>query len=184
MELIHTIRAHSQLAQIFPAFTRKFINVFTSAAWLHSTTSYTYFLETAFQYYLPILSVCGLPCLLAPVLSLEFCMHFLSSTNHGICDITNTAVGFCWKLRSVSCENFIAILTPTVMFLFYLMPATAWLIQTYHHNHHHHHHHHHHVSVMELGHLLTRTGLTHPEVFSKVCHDSFCQLGSSVSLPG
>jgi len=35
---------------------------------------------------------------------------------------------------------------------------------------------------MELGHLLTRSGLTFPEVSSKVCHDSFCQLGNSVSL--
>ena len=47
----------------------------------------------------------------------------------------------------------------------------------------HHHHHHHHISVMELGHLLTHTSLTYPEVSSKVCHDSFCQLGNSVSLP-
>ena len=47
---------------------------------------------------------------------------------------------------------------------------------------HHHHHHHHHISVMELGHLLTRSGITYPEVSSKVCHDSFCQLGNSVSL--
>ena len=46
-----------------------------------------------------------------------------------------------------------------------------------------HHHHHHHISFMELGHLLTRSGLTYPEVSSKVYHDSFCQLGSSVSLP-
>jgi hypothetical protein len=37
--------------------------------------------------------------------------------------------------------------------------------------------------VMELGHLLTRSGLTYPEVSSKICHDSFCQLGNSVSLP-
>jgi len=44
-------------------------------------------------------------------------------------------------------------------------------------------HHHHHISVMELGHLLTRSGLTYPEVSSKVCHDSFCQLGNSISLP-
>jgi hypothetical protein len=36
---------------------------------------------------------------------------------------------------------------------------------------------------MELGHLLTRSGHTHPKVSSKVCHDSFCQLGNSVSLP-
>jgi len=32
---------------------------------------------------------------------------------------------------------------------------------------------------MELGHLLTRSGLMYPEVSSKVYHDSFCQLGSS-----
>ena len=58
------------------------------------------------------------------------------------------------------------------------------------HHHYHHHHHkveynedHHHVSVMELGHLFTRSGPTYPEVSSKVCHDSFCQLGNSVSLP-
>ena len=44
-------------------------------------------------------------------------------------------------------------------------------------------HHHHHISVMEFGHLLTRSGLTYPEVPSKVYHDSFCHLGSSVSLP-
>jgi len=36
---------------------------------------------------------------------------------------------------------------------------------------------------MELGHLLTRSRLTHPEVSSEVYHDSSCQLGSSVSLP-
>ena len=47
----------------------------------------------------------------------------------------------------------------------------------------HHHHHHHHVSFMELGHLLTRFGLTYPKVSSKFCHDSFCRLSSSVLLP-
>ena len=36
---------------------------------------------------------------------------------------------------------------------------------------------------MELGHLLTRSGLTYPEVSSKVYHDSFYQLVSSISLP-
>jgi len=35
---------------------------------------------------------------------------------------------------------------------------------------------------MELGHLLTRSGFTYPEVSSKVYHGSFCQLGISVSL--
>jgi hypothetical protein len=39
------------------------------------------------------------------------------------------------------------------------------------------------ISVMELCHLLTRSGLAYPEVSSKVCHDSFCQLENSVSLP-
>jgi len=47
----------------------------------------------------------------------------------------------------------------------------------------HHCHHHHLISSTELGHLLTRSGLTHPEVSSKVYHDSFCQFGSSISLP-
>ena len=42
---------------------------------------------------------------------------------------------------------------------------------------------HHHISFMELGHLLTRSGLTYPEVFSKVYHDSFCQMGNSIPLP-
>jgi len=39
------------------------------------------------------------------------------------------------------------------------------------------------ISVMELGHLLARSSLRYPEVSSKVYHDSFCRLGSSVSLP-
>jgi len=43
--------------------------------------------------------------------------------------------------------------------------------------------HHHHIFVMGFGHLLTLSGLTYPEVSSKVCHDSFCQLENSVSLP-
>ena len=36
---------------------------------------------------------------------------------------------------------------------------------------------------MELGHLLTCSSLTYPEVSSNVCHNSFCQLENSVSLP-
>jgi len=35
---------------------------------------------------------------------------------------------------------------------------------------------------MQLGHLLTRSGLTYPEVSSKVCHDFFCQLENSVFI--
>jgi hypothetical protein len=40
--------------------------------------------------------------------------------------------------------------------------------------------HHHHLSVMDLGHLLTRSGLMYPEASSKVCHGSFCQLGCNL----
>jgi len=36
------------------------------------------------------------------------------------------------------------------------------------------------ISFMELGHLLTHSSLMYPEVSSKVYHDSFCQLGSTV----
>ena len=43
-------------------------------------------------------------------------------------------------------------------------------------------HHHHHMSVMELGHLLTRSVFTYLEVSSEVFHDSFCQLENCVSL--
>jgi len=57
------------------------------------------------------------------------------------------------------------------------------LTVTAEHSVYNHHHHHHHISVMELGHLLTRSGLTYPEVSSKFCHDSFCQSGNCVSLP-
>ena len=40
------------------------------------------------------------------------------------------------------------------------------------------------IYFMEFGHLLSRFGLTHQKsLSSKVYHDSFCQLGSSVSLP-
>jgi len=39
------------------------------------------------------------------------------------------------------------------------------------------------ISVMELGHSLISSSLTYPEVSSKAYHDSFCPLGSSVSLP-
>jgi len=39
------------------------------------------------------------------------------------------------------------------------------------------------IYVMQLGHLLTHSGLRYPEVSSRVCHDSFYQLGKSVSLP-
>src|SRR5215469_1457554 len=42
---------------------------------------------------------------------------------------------------------------------------------------------HHHITVMELGHLLSRSGLTCPEVSSMVFLGCFFLLGSSVLLP-
>jgi hypothetical protein len=57
------------------------------------------------------------------------------------------------------------------------MPSSNMKIMNFHFVSHHHD-----ISVMELGHLLTRSGLTCPEASSKVCHDSFCQSGSNVSL--
>jgi len=62
------------------------------------------------------------------------------------------------------------------------LPDTGTVVGHKQDDHHHHHHHHHHMSVMELGHLLTRSSLTYLEVSSEVLHDSFCQLGNTVSL--
>ena len=50
-----------------------------------------------------------------------------------------------------------------------------WLANAYYHRRH--------ISFVELGHLLTCSDLTYPEFSSKVYRDSFCQLGSSISLP-
>ena len=60
--------------------------------------------------------------------------------------------------------------------------VTPRVTQFHNNNNNNSHHNHHNISFMELGHLLTRSGLTYPEVSSKVYHDSFCQLGSSISL--
>jgi hypothetical protein len=49
-------------------------------------------------------------------------------------------------------------------------------------HHHHHHHNHHHVAIKELGHLLTRSGLTHREVSSVVFLGFFFLLGCSFFL--
>jgi hypothetical protein len=40
----------------------------------------------------------------------------------------------------------------------------------------HHHHHYHHLAIMDLGHLLIRSGLTHPEVSLTLYPGSFCIL--------
>ena len=37
------------------------------------------------------------------------------------------------------------------------------------------------MSVMELGHLLIRSGLTYLEVSSEVCHEAFCLHVVSIS---
>ena len=45
-----------------------------------------------------------------------------------------------------------------------LFASIAWTVQIFLLYHHHHHlrRRHHHISFMELGHLLTRSGLTYP----------------------
>jgi len=63
--------------------------------------------------------------------------------------------------------------TTKIYYVYYCIRETS---------HYHHHHHHHYIYVMQLGHLLTRSCITYPEVSSKVCHNSCCQKGSSVSL--
>ena len=40
-----------------------------------------------------------------------------------------------------------------------------------------HHHHHHHAAVKDLGHMLSHSGLMHPEISSVVFLASFCLLG-------
>ena len=68
--------------------------------------------------------------------------------------------------------RFILILSSTYANIFqvtiYWLPT--WCTNYYHHQ-----------SFMELGHLLTRSSLTHPEVSLTVYHDFFCQLGNIVS---
>jgi len=55
-----------------------------------------------------------------------------------------------------------------------------FLLHYHHHHHHHHHRHHHHqqqqqqLANMQLSHLLTRSGLTHPEVSLMVSPRFFC----------
>jgi hypothetical protein len=52
------------------------------------------------------------------------------------------------------------------------------------HHHHHRHHHHDHVAIKQLGHLLTRSGLTRPQVSSLVFLGSICLLGRSIYQSG
>jgi hypothetical protein len=61
--------------------------------------------------------------------------------------------------------------------------ATAFIIflncrrrHRHHHHHHHHYHHHHPLADMVWGHLLTRSDLTHLEVFLMVTPGFFCLL--------
>jgi len=68
-----------------------------------------------------------------------------------------------------SCELSSFIRTPQVesFLTIWQTVSTAQGLCTWSTVHHHHHHHHHHITVMEMGHLLTRSGLTYPEVFSE-----------------
>jgi hypothetical protein len=49
---------------------------------------------------------------------------------------------------------------------------------------HHHRNHHHHISVMELGHFMTRSGLTFPEVSSMVSMIPSTSRGVVFHYPG
>jgi uncharacterized membrane protein len=53
------------------------------------------------------------------------------------------------------------------------------LLHSNRYGHRHYYHHHHHVTIKELGHLLTRSGLTWPGVSSVVFLGSFYLLGCS-----
>ena len=64
-----------------------------------------------------------------------------------------------------------------------LLVSLCYCISHRHHTDNYHHYHHQHISVMDFGHLLTRSGLMYPEVSSKVCQVYFCLLENSVSLP-
>jgi hypothetical protein len=53
-----------------------------------------------------------------------------------------------------------------------MQEIASWRL-IHHHHHQYHHHHHYHVAIKELGHFLTRSLLTHPEVSSVVFLGSF-----------
>jgi len=103
----------------------------------------------------------------SPETSVFIALHFI--TWQGSTLFINTAVNL-WNLTNVLYDRTA------------VMCCSSRPVQPLHHHHHHHNHHHHHISFMELSHLLIRSSLTYPEVSSKVYHDSFCQLGSSISL--
>ena len=65
--------------------------------------------------------------------------------------------------HSIQCRGYEWSCNSTPSYAFVLCRGTTLFLQSIFH-----HHHHHHKSVMELGHLLTRYGLTYPEVSSKV----------------
>ena len=103
------------------------------------------------------------------VLELKFCVHF-------------------WSLPCVQCvPSILPSLKQSPNYICWRVQIVKWRSQACMETkifatHNFLHHYHHHISVMELGHLLTRSGLTYPDVYSKVYHDSFCPSGSSVSL--
>ena len=52
--------------------------------------------------------------------------------------------------------------------------CVSYSLLHHYHCHHHHHHHHYHLGNMELRHLRTRSGLTHPEVSLMFSPNFFC----------
>ena len=105
------------------------------------------------------------------------------NTAHELCTLDTQGYRHTLRLRNTSCCSTVTMVTLTLtnvtlyvkcVLVYSNRHVPLWSLAKDHH---------HHISVMESGHLLTRSGLTYPEVSSKVCHDSFCQLGNSVSLP-
>jgi hypothetical protein len=67
-----------------------------------------------------------------------------------------TGLSKCNKYNTILCNTMQTYIhTPTTC-----IHAHSCTKRNYHH--HHHHHHHHHLASIQLGHLLTRSGLTHP----------------------
>jgi hypothetical protein len=60
--------------------------------------------------------------------------------------------------------------------------SSKWSRSGHHHHNHHHHNHHHQLAIMQLGHLLTRSVLTLPEVSLVVSFGFFNLLVCSVLL--
>jgi hypothetical protein len=91
------------------------------------------------------------------------------STQYRLVQSGKTASGGC-SAGQVSSEP----VAPRILLFIIFCTNISFAVHIYHHYHHHHD-----VAIKELGHLLTRSSLTHPEVPSVAFLGSFCLLGCS-----